>query len=742
MNRKARHAVTCSLGFSGIATLFAGFVAAFGQSTPPKQPYSTWSDFGGSVDTMQYSSLRQINKTNVSKLEPAWMHPVTGRGNFPFSPLIVDNFMYVIGDGPSVVALDATTGKQIWSHPVSATPTSRGFNYWESRDRSDRRIIFSVDSYLQEVNALTGETVHTFGNDGLVNLREGLGRDVNNVGTVQSGSPGHVFENLIILGSAPGELYDSPPGDLRAYDVLTGKTVWTFHTVPHPGEFGYDTWPKDAWKYGGGDNTWSEFAIDAKRGIAYFPLGSPTYDLYGADRIGADLFGDCLLALDARTGKLIWYFQDVHHDLWDYDLVAGPKLLTIRHNGKRIDVVAQAGKSGFLYVLNRETGKPIWPIEERPVPKSDVPGEQSWPTQPYPTRLPPFCAQTFGVDQIDPYLDDAEKARIRNIVVTARNEGIFTPPVVGRTQIEVPGAFGCANWGSTAGDPATGMIYVRAWDGVDTRVLEERQPASQGGSPGQALYSQTCAVCHGPDRTNHLPAPAQVDHDAIKAIVRSGKGEMPPIAESALSAQDLDTIIAYLANPRAGGARAAQTAQPGQPPRPARPRPVMAPPPPGQTRYWGPYGNPFTASNGLPANSPPWSELVAYDLNEGVIKWRAPLGSIPALAAKGIKNTGTIRPRNGPVVTAGGLLFVGSNGDGYIHAFDKETGKILWETEIEGTPDGIPAVYEVGGREYVAFFGSGGVGDGIAVKKTQPEAEGYYVFALPNSDLKAKKKSR
>ncbi len=234
---------------------------------------------------MQYSSLRQINKTNVSKLEPAWMHPVTGRGNFPFSPLIVDNFMYVIGDGPSVVALDATTGKQIWSHPVSATPTSRGFNYWESKDRSDRRIIFSVDSYLQEVNALTGETIHTFGNDGLVNLREGLGRDVSNVGSVQSGSPGHVFENLIILGSAPGELYDSPPGDLRAYDVLTGKTVWTFHTVPHPGEFGYDTWPKDAWKYVGGVNTWGELSIDEKRGIAYFPLGSPTYDLYGVASI-------------------------------------------------------------------------------------------------------------------------------------------------------------------------------------------------------------------------------------------------------------------------------------------------------------------------------------------------------------------------------------------------------------------------------------------------------------------------
>jgi quinoprotein glucose dehydrogenase len=731
MNRKARRTSTRSLRLAGVSTLFAGLVAIFGQSAAPKQPYSTWSDFGGAMDSMQYSSLRQISKKNVGELELAWTHLVPGRGgSFPFSPLIVDNVMYVIGDGPAIVALDATTGKQIWSHPVDGTPTYRGFNYWESKDRSDGRIIFCVDSYLQEVNALTGVTINTFGNDGRVNLREGLGREVKNVRQVQSGSPGHVFENLIILGSAPGELYDSPPGDLRAYDVQTGKTVWTFHTVPRPGEFGYDTWPKDAWKYAGGNNTWSEFAIDEKRGIAYFPLGSPTYDLYGADRIGADLYGDCLLALDARTGKRIWYFQAVHHDLWDYDLVTGPKLLTIRHEGKTVDVVAQAGKTGFLYVLNRVTGEPIWPIEERPVPKSDVPGEQSWPTQPYPTKPPPFGAQAFGVDQINPYLDESEKARIRDILVNARNEGIFTPPVVGRTQIEVPGAHGSGNWGAAAGDPATGIMYVRAWDGADTRVLTERRPASQGGSSGLALYSRTCADCHGPDRAN-LPAPANVDSDAIKATVRNGKGEMPPIAESALSAQDLQAIIAYLANPAASGPGAGQPARP--------PRPPMAPPPPGQTRYWGPFGNPFHASNGMPAIAPPWAELVAYDLNEGVIKWRTPLGTIPILAAQGIKNTGSVRPRNGPVVTAGGLIFVGSNGDGYIHAFDKDTGKILWESEIEGNPDGIPAVYEVGGREYVAFYAAGS-GDGIVTRKSKPEAQGYYVFSLPNSDLKSKPK--
>ena len=253
---------------------------------------------------MQYSSLKQINKANVNQLELAWTHKAPGpSGRVSFSPVVVDNVMYVMGSGGAIVALDATTGKEIWSHPVDGVPTNRGFNYWESQDRSDRRVIFSVNSYLQEVNAQTGVTINTFGNDGRVNLREGLGRDVKNVGEVQSGSPGHVFENLIILGSAPGELYDSPPGDLRAYDVRTGKLVWTFHTVPRPGEFGYETWPKDAWKYAGGANTWSEFSIDEKRGIAYFPLGSPSYDLYGADRIGANLFGNCLLALDARLPR-------------------------------------------------------------------------------------------------------------------------------------------------------------------------------------------------------------------------------------------------------------------------------------------------------------------------------------------------------------------------------------------------------------------------------------------------------
>jgi len=279
------------------------------------------------------------------------------------------------------------------------------------------------------------------------------------MGEVQSGTPGRVFENLIIMGSAPGENYVSPPGDLRAYDVLTGKTVWTFHTVPHPGEFGYQTWPPEAYKYIGGANTWGEVTIDEKRGIAYFPLGSPTYDLYGADRTGANLFGNCLLALDARTGKRLWHFQTVHHDLWDYDLTTAPKLLTVRNNGKMVDVIAQPTKFGYLYVFNRVTGEPLWPVEERPAPKSDMPGEVSWPTQPHPTTPPPFARQKFTVDDIYPHVDPEEKERIREILVNARNEGLFTPPAFNRNQIGVPGENGGSNLGSTAADPQTGWLF-------------------------------------------------------------------------------------------------------------------------------------------------------------------------------------------------------------------------------------------------------------------------------------------
>jgi quinoprotein glucose dehydrogenase len=726
-----RHSIGAALTLALAAAALSQNAVKKSAAGTKKAPYTTWSDYGGSADSMQYSALKQIDKTNVAKLEQVWFHPAPGPGGrFAFSPLVVDNVMYVVGKDSAVVALDAATGRTIWTHPLAEAPTNRGFNYWESRDRSDRRLIFAAGNKLRQLHARTGVPVNTFGNDGAVDLREAVPR------AGQSGTPGRVFENLIILGSAVGEGYGSAPGHLRAYDVRTGKLAWIFHTIPKPGEYGYDTWPPEAYRYIGGVNAWGEISVDERRGIVYFPLGSPTYDFYGADRKGVNLFGNCLLALDARTGKRMWHFQTVHHDLWDYDLATAPKLLTVRHNGKPVDIVAQATKFGLLYVFRRDTGEPLWPIEERPVPKSDVPGEESWPTQPFPTKPPPFARLTFRLEDINPYADPDDQAKLREILKNARNEGVFTPQSARQDQISIPGELGGTNWGGTAADPTTGMLYVRTIDGPAihklsnvTRIrIPERATIEQ---QGHALYVQYCVACHGPDRVNIRPI-GELGGDRFRRAITAGQGQMPGFPE--LTPQNLDALERFFENPAAGALPIAESEEAGRGPGPGRGGgPPVPPPPPGQTRYYGQFGNLWHAANGLPAIGPPWSEIVAYDLNKGVIKWRVPLGTVSSLVEKGITNTGSFRPtRNGPVVTAGGLIFIGTASDRMLRAYDKDNGKVLWEREIEANPDGIPAVYETGGRQYVAFFaGSARSYRGIAWKPGKPEAQGYYVFALP-----------
>lgn len=707
---------------AAVVVLFAGAILHTAPP-PPTQPYTTWSDYGGGADGMQYSALAQINRANVNRLELAWFYQVTGPANrFGFNPVIVDGLMYVMGQEGAIVALNAVTGKEVWSHAVEGRPTDRGINYWESQDRSDRRLLFTAGGQLRAIDARTGQPITSFGKGGLVDFREAVPR------ANPTGTPGHVFENLILMGSTTGEGYGSSLGYLRAYDVVTGTLAWIFRTIPLPGDEGYETWPKDAHTYAGGANTWGEISIDEKRGIAYFPTGSATYDFYGADRIGANLFADCLIALDARTGKKLWHYQIVHHNIWDYDIVPSPKLMTVQHKGKPVDVVAVGTKHGFLFVFDRVTGQPLWPIEERPVPRSDVPGEELYPTQPFPTWPPPFARQKFTLEDLNPYVPPEEKAKLGEMLVNARNEGLFTPTST-RVTVRMPGELGGNNWGGMAGDPETGMLYVRSIDAPTLPILSLRAGVSipEGGTReqvGRSVYAQHCESCHGADPTG-VTSPTDMGAERFTSAVRDGVGQMPGYSDTTITPQQLDSLIAYLLNPAAGA-----------PPRP-RSGPPVPPPPPGQTRYYAPYTT-WNASNGLPAIGPPWSEIVAYNLGEGTITWRIPFGVVPSLAVRGIRNTGSYHPtRNGLVVTAGGLLIAGTFSDRTLHIYDKETGNILWEKEIESGPEGIPSVYEVGGRQYIAFAArTGPIFDNIGRQSTawvpgRPEAQGYYVFALP-----------
>ena len=672
--------------------------------------YSSWSSYGGTPDSAQYSSLREINRSNVKNLKLAWTYPLTDQNHYFFNPIVIHGLMYVLASNNTIVALDPATGKERWTHPTDSKShliTSRGINYWESADGSDRRLLFSQDNLLQAIDARTGESLKSFGRNGRVDLREGLGRDPQGIVLVQSTTPGRIFENLLILGSATNQEYESAPGDIRAYDARSGALVWSFHTIPHPGEFGYDTWPKDAWKSIGGANSWGEMSVDEERGVIYVPTGSPKYNFYGADRKGANLFGDCLLALDARTGKRIWHFQMVHHDIWDYDDATSPKLLTILHDGKPVDAVAEVSKQGFLWVFNRVTGEPLWPIQERSVPRSDMPGEEAWPTQPFPTNPPPFARQSFTADDLNPLMDPKEKAQFREEMLNARNEGLFTPPGL-RNTVEMPGNNGGANWGSAAIDPVNGTLYVGSKDLPSMLKLEPEvqlaiPPNASPERLGMLIYEERCQLCHHADLRGQPPTVPSLVHigaklqpDQIESMVTHGKGLMPAFPN--LANEDLKHLEAFLMS---NAPSQIQDAAPSTP----------------VTHYRSGFGFMLT-SKGVSPIKPPWSSLTAYDLNKGTIKWKVPLGEVPELAAKGITNTGVHYPKYGPVVTAGGLIFTGTN-DRKVRALDEETGQVVWETEVPTGMEGIPAVYQAGGHEYIVFCASSKPGGA------------YIAFALP-----------
>jgi quinoprotein glucose dehydrogenase len=599
--------------------------------------------------------LRQINRTNVQQLKVAWTYP-TGEGAiFRFSPLVVNGVMYVLNGSHSIVALDAATGKEIWSHRTEGKLGDRGISYWESEDKSDRRLLYVNEGLLTALDARTGNIIASFGQNGHVDLRVGLHRDTTNVRPMQTDNPGRVFQNLIIMSlPAVNPDYRSNPGDVRAYDVKTGELRWTFHSVPEPGEFGADTWPASALADGGGVHDWSESSLDERRGIIYVPFGTARFDFYGGNRHGANLFANCLVALDARTGKRLWHFQTVHHDLWDYDLPPAPKLLTVRHDGRTVDVVAQASKQGFIYVFDRVSGRPLWPIEERPVPQTDAPGEQSWPTQPFPTAPPPFARQTFTEKDINPYLPEEEQKLLRDQLRNSRNEGVYTPPSL-RGTIEMPGLNGGANWGSVAVDPTRGMMYV---------VSKE------------------------------LPAYMRLIHPK----------DIPP-----------DTP------PQAGTNR-------GYPGPPKPPTNVG----PGFVAYDMPQLFILSMSTGLPAIGPPWSQLTAYDLNKGTILWQIPNGEIIGVPSRTGTPTGSHAPRGGPVATAGGLLFVATASDRKLRAYDVDNGKVLWQYDLPAASEGVPAVYELNGREYLVLPVGGPGFLPLKISQPPPGPSQYMAFALPS----------
>lgn len=718
--------------------LVAGFLVA--EVIPSAgNSYSSWQEYGGTPDAAQYSSLRQINRSNVKNLRIAWQYSTGDGAKYSFNPLMAHDVLYILARNKSIVALEAGTGKELWVHevnPKTTLITERGINYWESRDGVERRLLFAENNFLQAIDARTGKSITEFGSNGRVDLREGFERDPASLTLVQSTTPGRVFEDLLILGSATNEEYASAPGDIRAFNVRTGHLVWTFHTIPHAGEFGYDTWPKDAWKTVGGANAWSELSLDVKRGIVYVPTASPKYNFYGANRTGANLFGDSLLALDARTGKRLWHFQMVHHDIWDYDNATSPKLLTVRHDGKLVDVVAQVNKEGFVWVFNRETGKPLWPIEERPVSRSDMPGEHTWPTQPFPVNPPPFARQKFTASDLSPFIEDKqERAHWRDEIESARNEGLFTPPGI-RNTVEMPGNNGGANFGGAAIDPVSGTLYVVSKDlpAMLKLQLAPKQNRSEAASPleqGRFVFETNCRLCHGADLKGQPPGvPSLVEihtrltADQISSIVKHGRGQMPAFAK--LSDADMHALLAYLSNPRAIRPSVDDRSTGAE--KPSAVDPVSA-------HYRSGFGFMFTSS-GLPVIAPPWTSLTAYDLNEGTIKWKIPLGEVPELAAKGFKDTGSHFPKVAPVVTAGGLIFTGTR-DRKVRALDAGSGQVLWEYELQTALEGMPAVYEVAGREYVVFCAAAQATTHTHDLPGHPASHGaipgaYVAFALPD----------
>jgi glucose dehydrogenase len=673
-----------------------------------------WPIYGGGPDNIRYSPLKQITRHNVQRLQVAWTFD--SEDAFPGSelqcnPIIIDGVLYATTPKLNVIALNAATGKLIWRfNPNEETAQigknrNRGVTYWSNG--SDKRIFSVSHAFLYSLDAKTGRPDPNFGENGHIDLRDELGRNPRDA--VSLNTPGVSYKNLLIVGSIVGETLPTSPGDIRAYDVLSGRLRWAFHTIPHPGEFGYNTWPPNAWTYSGGANNWTGMTLDEKRGLIFAPTGSAAYDFYGDNRIGDNLFANCLLALKAETGERVWYFQTVHHDMWDRDLPSPPSLVRVKHAGHMVDAVAQTTKSGWVYLFERETGKPLFPIRERSYPPSELDGEKAAPTQPLPELPPHFSRQILTTDMLTTRTAAAHQA-VLDLFKKTLSAGQFVPPSKEGTII-FPGFDGGAEWGGSAFDPATGHLFVNANEMAWILRLFERP--SGAATSGKDIYLKECSACHRRDRAGSPPEfPSLLDvsnhytDEQIANLLYSGSGRMPAFAR--LGADGVKAVLRYAVHGE------------DMPVAPRKPLPTDG-------KYINNGYTKFLDPDGYPAVKPPWGTLSSIDLNRGRIVWQIPLGEYPELAAKGLTNTGS-ENYGGPVLTASGVLFIAATSyDRKFRAFDKDTGKLLWETTLPASGNATPATYELNGKQYVVIAAGGGKG-----KQTDKTSGSFVAFALPD----------
>jgi len=685
-----------------------------------RAPSVDWPIYRGDPKGNQYAAMAQINATNVHKLRPAWEYhtgDATDRSSMYANPIIVNGVMYVSTPGLKAVALNAATGARIWSFDPAAHNNgvvvrlrNRGVTYWKGAE--GERIFDFVGDRVYAVDAGTGELIRSFGTGGFIDLRQNLGVDPASV-TIEMTTPGAVYKNLLILGSRVNETYGSSPGHIRAYDAVSGELKWTFHTIPQPGEFGHDTWEWPKGETFGGANAWGGVTVDEQRGWVFVATGSATDDFYGGFRKGQNLFANCVLALDANTGQRKWHYQTVRHDIWDYDNPPAPILVTLRSSNTSRDAVVQLTKMGLVFVLDRQTGQPIFPVQDVPVPPSDVPGEAASPTQPIPLKPPPLVRQAITEADLTNVTPEAREYALQEFR-KYRSGSIYNPPSLQGT-ITMPGHLGGAQWHGGSFDSSLNVLYVNVNEIPTVNRLRpvygDGSAGGRGGAQtqvqsGRQIYESNCLSCHGSDRKGSPPAiPGLANLDLnrpeLRTVIMGGRNSMPAFRH--LRAPEISALAAYV--------RSAPDAAPGA---------AVA------GRRYSIDGYPyFSDSNGVPLISPPWGTLNAIDLLNGQILWKVPLGEYPHLAAKGIRNTGSLN-FGGAVATAGGLVFIAATADAKIRAFESHSGRVLWEYQLPAGGYATPSVYMLNGRQYVAIAAGGGG------KNVTKSGDSILAFALPD----------